>query len=157
MKLANNQKPTLALCVHNDAIRVLTVEMIDPKYNIISISENGRVIDNQLEYEDRFDVYYSPSDDGNTWYNSVHVVSFDPSSQIQLPNPADVTTYKQHIMPLAIEAVSNDQMDSDDLGFVVRILKTPAFFYNAWASAGNKVSGVEKLMKSIFQYYIPNL
>ncbi len=156
MKLSVS-KPTQAICVINDKVKILTVEVVDPKYDIISVSEGGKVIDDQLEYEDRFDVYYSPSDDGNVWYNSVRIVSLDVTATTTVPTKADLDAYRRAFMPKATDAVANETMDADDLGFIINILKYPAWVHKSWDAAGQSFKGVDAQMKSVFKHYIPNL
>jgi hypothetical protein len=104
------------------------------------------------DYEARFDVYYHSSDDGDRYYDAVHVLHDSSAAEAPRILAPDALQAKAqpHIMAL-MQKVLDDEMVGSDLIFAIRTLNSPTWMHAAWVKAGRDIDkALTNVMRDVF-------
>lgn len=104
------------------------------------------------DYDDRFDVYYHASDDGDRYYDAVHVLHDNGAGEApRLLAPAVLQAKAQpHIQALTQKVYANE-MHGADLSFAIATLNSPTWMHGPWVKAGCDIdAALAGVMRDVF-------
>lgn len=140
-----------ATLIHNDTVVTLPYGAGSYSGSYALNPSTGLEID-LPDYDGRFDVYYHSSDDGDRYYEAVHVLHDDKHGEAPQVLATDVLQAKAqpHIMAL-MQKVLADEMVGSDLIFAIRTLNSPTWMHAAWVKAGYDIdAALSNILKDVF-------
>jgi hypothetical protein len=125
-----------ATLIHNDTVVTLPYGAGHYGGSYCLNPGTGLMID-LPDYDDRFDVYYHSSDDGDRYYDAVHVLHDNSSAEAPKIINARILQdlAKPHILALT-QKVLAEEMVGTDLVFAIRTLNSPTWMHAPWVKAG---------------------
>ena len=110
------------------------------------------------DYEDRFDVYYHMSDDGNEYYDTMHIISEHSSLmdaeaafvELELPSRIELLDKVKNILDSMLDKVIKNEVYITDHKFAINFLTNPAFLYSAYLEEGDWGKAANKRYNEIF-------
>lgn len=112
------------------------------------ILSNGTELD-FTDYEDRLDYIYAPSDDGNTFYNTMVLLS--PGEQeVVIPTAKEMLkNVATGMMPILDKFYQGD-IEACDVAFCKNIFTIPACLYRTFVQTGSLDKAHTEVLKSVF-------
>ena len=147
MEITNNTGTVLV--IHNNELKVMT-------YNPGCYFGSYNFTDNKdtyeaPEYDDRFDVYFHQSDNGETIYNAFHVIGDSNHALVTLPDIDEVKRQaKIEITPL-MERLINDNCYACDFKFGQTTLSNITWLYTRWCATGSIADAQKAILRDVFE------
>lgn len=140
-----------ALFLHNGTIEVLTY---GPGYGswVKGVSRNGDVLDDQLEYDDRFGCYFHQSDDGSRIYTALTMLALDPNAPPpRVLTQAEVDAHKMTPIQVVLQSVMAQMTDPMDLTFATHVFSSPVWLHAFWVKNGHDLpKACKDILRTIF-------
>lgn len=149
MKLDTNKSYTDIPVVLND--KLTHVDLKPAGSDCFMLFENGKVLTDMVEYDERLDVYTHMSDDGSEFYFVMRVLDENEGNSRGIPDKAALQKQALINITPVLTAATQGQIHMDDLSFAVNIFNSPAFMHKAWEDTGDIDLAHQKIIKDIFR------
>jgi hypothetical protein len=103
------------------------------------------------DYDERFDVYYYPSDDGSVIYDGAHIIALGPVEPPRLPDEA---LLRKHLISAISPMIGNDNVHRSDVTWAMLFLRRAEYVYAEWTQTHDEVEAQKALVQRIFEPWL---